>query len=397
MSNIFKGTSCYYFQLPQQLVRQGILHQMDGCELKLYVALLYEAQRRSRTDFTYLNAELKLLTGLSDGSIAKARLQLSKRGLLRCNRGLGGAYAYQLCIPEDGMADEEDLLPSSSQKQKPLSSLSRSQYESYYRTHLESVRYTPSGLQAICPFHADSKPSLFVKLDNGCWYCHGCAEGGTVLKFEYKRNPQQSAESALLRIEQILGLTGLVATEGQEPEAIYQYRDSSERVTYEVLRLPDKKFLQRQWKDDRWVYNAKGQPRLLYCLPEVLKASHVIVCEGEKDADHLNSIDWLSLAGLSVTATTNPNGAGKWRKQYSDYLIGKSVVILPDMDEAGLSHAHTIQKSLNGQGRIVLLPEELSDVTEFLEERTEKQLVDLIGEDWFKPEVQSIPSELVEA
>ena len=48
-----------------------------------------------------------------------------------------------------------------------------------------------------------------------------------------------------------------------------------------------------------------------YRLPELLAADPrpVYVPEGEKDVDRLR--------GLGVTATCNPQGAGKWRKEYN--------------------------------------------------------------------------------
>ncbi len=57
----------------------------------------------------------------------------------------------------------------------------------------------------------------------------------------------------------------------------------------------------------------------------------VFIVEGEKDAD--------TLASLGLVATTNPGGAGKWRREYNGYLASRKVIILPDNDEAGENHA----------------------------------------------------------
>lgn len=41
---------------------------------------------------------------------------------------------------------------------------------------------------AICPFHADTKPSLRVRLDTGAFRCMACgAHGGDVLAFHMLR------------------------------------------------------------------------------------------------------------------------------------------------------------------------------------------------------------------
>ena len=45
-------------------------------------------------------------------------------------------------------------------------------------------------LVALCPLHEDTEPSLKAKLEgNGAWswYCHPCAEGGSVIDLEMKR------------------------------------------------------------------------------------------------------------------------------------------------------------------------------------------------------------------
>lgn len=401
MSNIFKGTYCPYFQVPQGLVKYGTLAQMDACELKLYVALLFEAQRRSRTSFIYKNEELRGLTGLSESSLSKARTQLCEKQLLECNRGLGGVYEFTVCIAEnEDVLNELAVNPDQSEpkvrRRRPVSSLSREQCERYFKTRLLSACFIPGGLQALCPFHEDTKPSLFVKFDGCCWYCHGCKEGGTILKFEKKLSGTLDTKAALVELEQIAGASGLVSDEIEDAEAIYQYQDALGRVTHQLVRLPGKRFFQRQWRGDRWAKNTKGLPRLLYRLPEVLRASHVIVCEGEKDVDRLASIDWQNLSGTSVTATTSPNGAGNWRKEFGDYLMGKSVVILPDMDEAGLRHAEKIQESLDGSVKLVEFPAGFKDASDYLDSHSESELVDLIGRDWFVQEKVIPVSEFVE-
>ena len=44
-----------------------------------------------------------------------------------------------------------------------------------------------NGLERMCscpsPDHEDSKPSCSVHVDTGKWYCHGCGEGGGVVKW----------------------------------------------------------------------------------------------------------------------------------------------------------------------------------------------------------------------
>jgi putative DNA primase/helicase len=105
----------------------------------------------------------------------------------------------------------------------------------------------------------------------------------------------------------------------------------------------------------------------LYRLPELLDAgpSEVIfVSEGEKDADRL--------AALGLTATTNPEGSGKWRDEYTATLEGRRAAILPDNDEEGRKHVEKIARALYGRAasvKVVVLPglPEKGDVSDWLD------------------------------
>ncbi len=87
---------------------------------------------------------------------------------------------------------------------------------------------------------------------------------------------------------------------------------------------------------------------MIYKLPELLAADTsdtVYVVEGEKDADQL--------AALGLVTTTNPQGAGKWREEYTAPLVGRRVVILPDNDKAGSDHVRMAARSLIGKASSV--------------------------------------------
>jgi hypothetical protein len=71
----------------------------------------------------------------------------------------------------------------------------------------------------------------------------------------------------------------------------------------------------------------------------------VYLAEGEKDT--------RNLAKAGFVATTNPGGAGKWRKEFSEVLRGRKVAVLPDNDKAGREHAIQVATSLQGIAKLV--------------------------------------------
>lgn len=133
-------------------------------------------------------------------------------------------------------------------------------------------------------------------------------------------------------------------------------------------------------KDFRWLtptpngapvagLNGQSQRDLpLYRLPDVLNAAPdalVFHAEGEKDADNL--------AGLGVVGTTCPEGAGatSWPDARWMPLRGRHVVIVPDNDDAGRTHAERVAASLTGVAasvRVLALPglPEKGDVSDWI-------------------------------
>jgi hypothetical protein len=102
----------------------------------------------------------------------------------------------------------------------------------------------------------------------------------------------------------------------------------------------------------RWGHG-RGVPYVLYRLPDLIAstAEPVFVVEGEKCAD--------ALTKLGLIATTNAEGAGKWRAEYAETLRGRRVLVLPDNDEPGYRHAYTVARALAGVAAsvaIVALP-----------------------------------------
>src|SRR5262249_375754 len=64
----------------------------------------------------------------------------------------------------------------------------------------------------------------------------------------------------------------------------------------------------------------------------------------------------------------NSGGAGKWRSEYSEFLRGAEVILIPDDDEPGRAHMESVAASLRGIAasvRILKLP--CKDVSDWLD------------------------------
>lgn len=102
-----------------------------------------------------------------------------------------------------------------------------------------------------------------------------------------------------------------------------------------------------------WIIGAMPEPRPLYQLPEVSAVSGVFICEGEKAADAIRSLD--------LTATTSSGGSAAAAKTDWSPLAGKSLILLPDNDQPGEKYASAVTTFLAGLNpqptlKIVRLP-----------------------------------------
>ncbi len=174
----------------------------------------------------------------------------------------------------------------------------------------------------------------------------------------------------------------------------YDYVDEKGQVLYQIVRKSNKQFpVRRPDGDGGWQSGLGGAQRVLYRLPEVLARSGepVFVAEGEKDADRLHKEGLL--------ATTNPFGAGTWRQEYSDVLLGRDVIVLVDNDEPGKNHAKGVASSLSGKAeslKVLELPglSEHGDVSDWLNDgHTVAELQELVeaAPSWAPPSEASSP------
>ncbi len=227
--------------------------------------------------------------------------------------------------------------------------LSRLDFRALYAKELGRLK-NGRGDQAMarCPFHGDTTPSLSVNLQSGLWKCFGCEAGGDVFAFIQKKyGTDFRGALALLAQEAGVDFKGNGQRQrkggGKAKRQIvqkYNYHDEEGNLIFQVCRTEPRGFFQRRPDGNGgWINNLEGVVLVPYRLPELLKARRVFTTEGEKDAD--------ALVALGLTATCNPMGANKWRAEYNRYFSDKHVIILPDNDAPGRSHAQEVARNLH--------------------------------------------------
>ncbi len=247
---------------------------------------------------------------------------------------------------------------------------------------LEGVREHGGRWMACCPSHDDNTASLSVGVGN---------DGRALLRCQ--------AGCKTVDVVAAIGLTmaDLFPSDNGNgrPQivATYDYHDRDGTMVYQSVRYSDKTFKQRRPDGNGgWVWSVKAIRRVLYRLPELLKAdttATIFVCEGEKDVDRLRS--------LGLVATTNVGGSKQWKAGYGEYFTGRQVVALPDNDTAGHDHGQDVAQSCQGVAasvKVIELPglADKQDVSDWLDAGgTVEKLRELVevAPEWFNQPMQN--------
>lgn len=210
--------------------------------------------------------------------------------------------------------------------------------------------------------------SLSIAIDKNTYFDHESNEGGGILDLIKREAGLDANVSAVDWLKE----HGMAPVEQEKVKQrlikSYDYRDESGTLLYQVQRFEPKKFVQRRPDGTGWIYKIKDVRRVPYKLPELLAAplnQSVYVTEGEKDVDRLTE--------LGLVATCNSGGAGKWEKSFSEHFKDRTVIVIPDNDDAGRDHAQKVAKSLRSATtsmvRILELPDlpDKGDVSDWLD------------------------------
>ena len=156
----------------------------------------------------------------------------------------------------------------------------------------------------ICPAHEDDHGSLSVDQveDRILLKCHAGCEFKKIVgalgmrSGDFFEKPQNRKKAQ------------------QKETARYRYDDEDSRHLFDVVRFEPQKTFRQQAADGKWT--TKHIKKVPYQLPQLLNAiqsgEKILVLEGEKDV--------IRAKEMGFVATTFPGGAGKWRKEYSEYF-----------------------------------------------------------------------------
>ena len=223
-----------------------------------------------------------------------------------------------------------------------------------------------SSVERMCscpsPAHEDRKPSCSVHMETGKWFCHGCGEGGGVVKWLRLARGLSGPEA--LETARRLGLAPEPRVNGslqsspngqrpyRQPGSVdnappvalpsrygtcYRYRSPDGTEYARVFRCPEN---HPQRKADPYTRRSAGkyagtwthrapQNRWPYRIESLTDSTPVVIVEGEKCADALAGL----AKGLGVLSWLG--GSGAVLRTDWDALAGQEVILWPDADGPG--------------------------------------------------------------
>lgn len=217
---------------------------------------------------------------------------------------------------------------------------------------LGGAKKTPDGYICRCPCHEDKSASLSLKeTDKGiilnCFAgCHW-----------------EDIKKEVIRLG-LLDTTPKVQRKSKYDGAtFYYYKDLAGATLCRKVKTLDKKMWIERVEGNGWVAGLNGMTVPLYNLRAVIDSDIVYLCEGEKDAE--------TLISRGFCATTNHSGANGWAPHFTEQLKGKTVIIIPDNDDAGKKRITKVSRELSGHVKElrVFIPDgvpEKGDITDWI-------------------------------
>ena len=245
------------------------------------------------------------------------------------------------------------------------------------------------------PVHEDRKPSCSVQVETGKWFCHGCGEGGGVVKWLRLARGLPGPEA--LETARRLGLApdpgcggdkrlvnGSVpsSSNGHRPyrqpssvddappaalparcAACYRYRTPDGTEYARVFRYPENRPARKADPYTRrssgkyagtWTHRAP-QHRWPFRVETLTDATPVVIVEGEKCADALAGL----AEGYGVLSWLG--GSGAVLRTDWDSLAGREVILWPDADDPGREAMARLAGELDRVGAAEVLMVDLEE------------------------------------
>ena len=230
---------------------------------------------------------------------------------------------------------------------------------------LGKAKRSGDGWVCICPAHADRTPSLSITQKNGklLWHCHAKCSQEAVRSALAAAGVLPASEWGELSFEERITRTYdyrnyQVARFHSPKDFRHFHLDEAGRRVWKMTRADGTKIELRLYRQDELAAGMTTRRRKD-------KPKKCLILEGEKDVDAA----WE----IGLPATTNSAGAKKWRHRHSALLQEagvEEIVIIPDNDETGRTHADQVARESVALGigvRVCLLPvEEKGDLSDYL-------------------------------
>ncbi len=247
--------------------------------------------------------------------------------------------------------------------------------------HAEAVATAYWGEPAVRRGHIlrwGTHGSKELDLRKGTWFDFENNEGGGVIDLVRAHESTSMLGTIPEILERKFGIqrqSQQTLTPARFMSAVYDYVDDQGEVVYQVRRFEPKTF--RQVRPDGkggWIHNMDGVMPVPYRLDRMIlnPDAPVFIVEGEKAANRLIK--------EGLIATTNHGGAKNWKPDLNKWFAGRSVVVLPDADDAGAAHAEVVIANIFDTAKQVKrvdlsgLPEK-GDVVDYLDNRSVKDML----------------------
>src|SRR5271156_3833991 len=274
--------------------------------------------------------------------------------------------------------------------------LTYDQTRTYWQTRHPGQRIPAREKVAVCcVLHGEKNASCTLYLDgNGGFNCHACGAKGNLFQFE-ARFSNCDLNQAEINVAEITGAKPSPSLgDLGPPVAFYPFRDENGMLLYQKRRfqpeLKSKTFLIYRATDKGLVLkidppDGPKTRRVLFNLPDLVKANFVGLCESEKDCYNLQNANLFASFGYSIAYSCTYDGAWqethspKWLDSYDPYFTGKFVIIFAHNDAPGRLYAETAAAHIAPFAysvRIVYFDElpEHGDVSDYLELHTVAEL-----------------------